>query len=92
MLFPLLFRALTGLFALLLIAGCASQEGLPGAALDGPTACETPRPQVCTMIYAPVCARHSDATLETHASACNACADDTVAAFSDGPCAQGSDS
>lgn len=39
------------------------------------------------MIYAPVCAQHSDGSRETHASACNACADDTVSTYVAGPCA-----
>jgi len=38
------------------------------------------------MIYAPVCATHMDGREETHASACNACADDTVATYTDGAC------
>ncbi len=41
------------------------------------------------MIYAPVCAVHSDGRLSTMASSCNACADDSVTAYSDGPCADG---
>jgi hypothetical protein len=38
------------------------------------------------MIYAPVCAEHRDGHRETHASDCNACADETVVAHTDGPC------
>jgi hypothetical protein len=38
------------------------------------------------MIYAPVCAEHRDGHRETHASDCNACADDTVVAHTAGPC------
>ena len=48
--------------------------------------CSDPRPQVCTTIYAPVCAEHTDGDRETLASACNACADDTVSAYTTGPC------
>ena len=50
------------------------------------TACEDPRPQVCTMIYMPVCAAHADGRRETLASACNACADATVTGYEAGPC------
>lgn len=53
------------------------------------TACTDPRPQVCTMIYMPVCAVREDASRETLASACNACADATVSGYSDGPCDDG---
>lgn len=50
------------------------------------TTCEDPRPQVCTMIYAPVCALRTDGSEETLASACNACADETVISHVDGAC------
>lgn len=90
--FPLLFSVLT----LLTVAACAPAPG-PARAVD-PTAlpadasplvaCGTSRPQVCTMIYAPVCAHYYDGRLETQASGCNACADDTVAAYLDGPCTE----
>lgn len=38
------------------------------------------------MIYAPVCARHADGREETLASACNACANETVIDYRDGSC------
>ena len=38
------------------------------------------------MIYAPVCALHSDGREETHASSCNACADETVSSYRDSAC------
>lgn len=54
------------------------------------TVCVDPRPQVCTMIFAPVCATHDDGRRETHASACNACADDTVVDHTNESCDEGS--
>jgi hypothetical protein len=77
-----------------LAAGCATQPEPPAAAenstaaADSGTAgsCSEPRPQVCTMIYAPVCALHLDGREETHASACNACADETVVSHREGAC------
>ncbi|MFK8041606.1 hypothetical protein [Congregibacter sp.] len=50
------------------------------------TSCEEPRPQVCTMIFAPVCATGISGELSTHASGCNACADDQVNSYVDGAC------
>ncbi|WOJ96868.1 hypothetical protein R0137_16720 [Congregibacter brevis] len=50
------------------------------------TSCEAPRPQVCTMIFAPVCATSTSGELSTHASGCNACADDQVVSYVDGAC------
>lgn len=68
------------------LGGCAADPLADSSQSTGPIACTEPRPQVCTMIYAPVCAEHRDGHRETHASDCNACADDTVVAHSAGPC------
>ncbi len=84
--FSLLFRVLTTLLATLGAVACETTTPPPEATL---TACEDPRPQVCTTIYAPVCAVHEDGHRETHASACNACANDTVTAHEPGPCDEG---
>jgi len=78
--FSFLFKALT----VLAVSGCAST---PPTAESPQTLCGDARPQVCTMIYAPVCALHDDGHSETHASACNACADSSVRAHTPGPCA-----
>ncbi|MEM9759311.1 MAG: hypothetical protein AAF933_08770 [Pseudomonadota bacterium] len=73
------------MLGVLLAGACAAPP--EGAIADGgPTTCSEPRPQVCTTIYAPVCAEHDGGRRETHASACNACADDTTLAYVDGLC------
>lgn len=72
--------------ALVASAGCTTPPA-PEAEPSGE--CREPRPQVCTMIYAPVCAEHADARFETHSSNCNACADDTVVRYTDGACQDG---
>ncbi len=49
--------------------------------------CSKPRPQVCTMRYAPVCARLNDGSVATYSSACKACADVAVSGYvPGGPC------
>lgn len=89
--FLFFFRTLTLPIALL-AGGCASRveppevPEAPPSTVPRTVACEAPRPQVCTMIYLPVCAEHTDGRLETHASACNACADDTVIAYRNDAC------
>lgn len=85
---PLLATLATvALAPLLTLAGCTvSPAPEPPPLIAEPVSCGSPRPQVCTMIYAPVCARHADDSEQTHASACNACADDTVLAYTPGPC------
>lgn len=85
--FPLLFKALTSAPAVacaaLLGAGCATDPAPMETQL---TECVEPRPQICTMIWAPVCAVHGDGHRETHASDCNACADASVLAHAPGAC------
>jgi hypothetical protein len=90
--FSLLFNALTvawvrlgGVLATALAAAGCATEPPPAELLQG--SCSEPRPQVCTMIWAPVCAVHDDGHLQTHASACNACADSSVRAYTPGACA-----
>ncbi len=74
-------RQVPGILGILVLAGCASQ---PPA--NPVTQCSEPRPQVCTMEYAPVCADLVAGGRKQYASACNACADDTVAAYLKGEC------
>ena len=50
--------------------------------------CNNPRPEICTAIYAPVCAFRVAKELSpaTYASGCNACADPNVEGFIEGAC------
>jgi hypothetical protein len=86
--FPLYFKTLPALAVVLGVTACTASRApeAPPPVEPAISACDEPRPQVCTMIYAPVCASHADGRVETHASACNACADDTVATYVDGAC------
>lgn len=68
-----------------LLAACAGQQpSQPAPSLI--TQCPDPRPQVCTMEYAPVCAVLSAGGSREYASACNACADDAVTGYAAGAC------
>ena len=49
--------------------------------------CSSPRPQVCTMEYNPVCARLEGGGVSVYSSPCNACADDSVVGYLPGACA-----
>ena len=86
--FELLGRCLRAVLLLPALAACAAQPS-PEPTPEALGLCEDPRPQVCTMIYAPVCALHRDGHVETHSSSCNACADDTVSRYVEGSCEDG---
>lgn len=83
------------LLATLLTAasGCGEQ---PQSAADY-TECSTPRPQMCTREYQPVCAALDTGvrcvtepcpsqTRKTYGNACDACADQAVTGYSAGAC------
>lgn len=63
---------------LILCVGCSTNEPSP---LSLVKLCEAPRPQVCTMEYAPVCGNLIVGTVKDYSSGCNACADDAVASY-----------
>ena len=48
--------------------------------------CTSPRLQVCTRQYDPVCARLQNGTWKTVANACVACSDQQVSGYLLGPC------
>lgn len=55
----------------------------------GLTFCGSPRPQLCTMHYAPVCATQDPglkSDWKTYSNACMACADPAVRAYRKGTC------
>lgn len=78
---------------ILLLAGCGtSQPSAPPQPPDprpeenSPVQCSSPRPQVCTMEYNPVCAQLADGAVSVYSSPCNACADDSVTGYLPGAC------
>lgn len=74
-------RIAFGALVLLFVTACETQ---PTPTLV--TQCTEPRPQVCTMEYAPVCADLNSGGKKQYASACNACADDVVSGYLNGEC------
>lgn len=78
-------RTASSLALLILITACASPEPVDTSPL---VQCSDPRPQVCTMEYAPACATLKAGGQKEYASGCNACADDAVASYLPGPCAE----
>ena len=74
-------RIALGALLFIVLTGCQTQP-VPSLV----TQCADPRPQVCTMEYAPVCAELPQGGSQQYASACNACADDTVSGYLQGAC------
>jgi hypothetical protein len=78
--------------ALLAVAGCSTVTSQPEP--SAPLAsnpiipCTDPRPELCTMQYAPACASLAKGGFWTYASACNACADSAVVGYQNGPCSE----
>jgi len=50
------------------------------------TACEDPRPQVCTLQYDPVCGITIADKYKTYSNACSACSDEAVTGHRPGAC------
>jgi hypothetical protein len=48
--------------------------------------CKSPRPQMCTMEYVPVCAQLEGNMTKTYASGCNACSDKNVISYKADTC------
>ena len=62
-----------------LFVGCVS---VPDTAYK----CDEPRPQVCTMEFAPVCARLAGGGSKEFSSPCTACADPAATGYDKGRC------
>ncbi|RDH80654.1 MAG: hypothetical protein DIZ80_16610 [endosymbiont of Galathealinum brachiosum] len=50
------------------------------------TQCESPRSQVCTRDYTPVCGFESDGNHKTFSNACTACSNENVISYDEGAC------
>ena len=76
---------ISGLMALLLLAGFNLSAALPG---EEPvlTSCPENRPEICTMDYTPVCARHIDGSFKTYSNGCTACTNPSVEGYVEGAC------
>lgn len=70
----------------LALAACSTSSPIA----DNPAhRCEDPRPQVCTLEYAPVCAFRGEGERRQYSNGCSACADPEVSGYNDGACTPG---
>ena len=65
-----------------LVSACQSAPQRPSNLTD----CQGARPQVCTMIYKPVCAMEKDGQFRTYSSDCTACSHEEVIGYQLGEC------
>lgn len=74
----------TLLFSSLLVS-CAStpKEIYPDVEL---IQCTSPKPQVCTREYRPVCGFENDGDLKTFSNSCTACSSPKVTSYCEGDC------
>ena len=60
----------------------------PGSEPDDMVACESPRPEICTLEYDPVCGILGNQQRQEYPNACGACADTAVTGYIPGACAE----
>ena len=51
-----------------------------------PISCFEPRPEICPMIYGPVCGVKKDGSKQTYSNGCTACGDAAVESHTAGAC------
>ena len=76
---------ISGLRTLLLLSGLSVTVVFAGQEPDL-TSCPEPRPEICTMDYTPVCARHTDGSFKTYSNGCTACTNPSVEGYVEGAC------
>lgn len=93
-------KAITTVFtviSILMIGSCSHHAQKTPSNMPVYTACKEPRPEICTMEYAPVCANIKPGTQcekapcsgknhITYSNGCSACADIGVQSYQVGPC------
>jgi len=67
-----------------LLPGCTPKQ--TGILTAKDVICESPRPQICTMDYVPVCAVMKNGSQKTMSNACTACSLKEVTHYRPGPC------
>ena len=80
---------LCGLVVSLQLGGCADTmaQQTEGTEVSSKVIeCTDPRPQICTMMYDPVCATLKSGAKRTYASGCTACADAKVVSYQPKEC------
>lgn len=79
----------------ILITGCSTERQAEGDSestmildrtYENLTICDTPRPEICTMNYLPVCGVSDSGNRKTFSNGCVACSSLSVIGFEQGSC------
>jgi hypothetical protein len=65
------------------LTGCSGTQSVDAESVRQ---CQDPRPQVCTLEYAPVCGILGNRERREYSNGCSACSDHEVTGYVDGPC------
>ena len=81
------FSWLILLLAALFLTACASgPQKKAGGEMHELTECGSPRPEICTMDYNPVCGQLMSGETKTYSNGCSACTDQNVVGYKAGEC------
>ncbi|MBT3811509.1 MAG: hypothetical protein HOE45_07885 [Gammaproteobacteria bacterium] len=76
---------LRGVLYLVLLIAVSACQNTP-TKVSNLTDCPEVRPQVCAMIYAPVCAMGKNGRFTSYSSGCKACSHEEVVGYTPGVC------
>jgi hypothetical protein len=74
-----------GVLVLAALVGCSGPQPADAEPIQQ---CQDPRPQMCTLEYAPVCAILGNKERREYSNGCSACSDPEVTGYIPGPCAE----
>ena len=77
-------RNIMSVVLLVSVSACQSMPERPSDLVE----CPEVRPQVCTMLYAPVCAMEENGQFTSYSSDCTACSHAEVVGYQPGVCTQ----
>jgi hypothetical protein len=79
-------RGFLVLVIMTVLAACGGLDRPQSVAVELDQTCPQPRPQICTLEYAPVCAFLDGKRRREFSNGCGACSDAAVVGYISGPC------
>ena len=84
-----LWYVMLPLLSMVVVACWSSENSLfddDSTAATAVVLCKNPRPEMCTMMYLPVCATHTNGERKTYSNVCSACRVEQVLSYRMGAC------